>query len=65
MVLVTAVFLVQAFRFIVLHKGVGGLFTTHPIYDPATFNLRALAAGTSFAASCSSDLTAFPFSPKK
>ena len=50
MVLVTAVFLVQAFRFIVLHKGVGGLFTTQPIYDPSTFNLRALAAGTSFAA---------------
>jgi len=50
MVLVTAVFLVQAFRFIVLHKGAGGLFTTHPIYDPSTFNLRALAAGTSFAA---------------
>jgi putrescine importer len=50
MVLVTAVFLVQAFRFIVLHKGVGGLFTTQPVYDPSTFNLRALAAGTSFAA---------------
>ncbi|HXM15019.1 MAG TPA: APC family permease [Candidatus Eremiobacteraceae bacterium] len=50
MLLVTAVFLGQAFRFIVLHNGVGGLFTTHPIYDPATFNLRALAAGTSFAA---------------
>jgi putrescine importer len=50
MVLITAVFLVQAFRFIVLHKGVGGLFTTQPIYDPSTFNLRALAAGTSFAA---------------
>jgi putrescine importer len=50
MILVTAAFLVQAFRYIVLHKGVGGLFTTHPIYDPATFNLRALAAGTSFAA---------------
>ena len=47
MTLVTAAFLVQAFRYIVLHKGVGGLFTTHPIYDPATFNLRALAAGTS------------------
>ncbi len=50
MTLVTAAFLVQAFRYIVLHKGASGLFTTHPIYDPATFNLRALAAGTSFAA---------------
>ena len=50
MALVTALFLVEAFRYIALHKGVGGLFTTHPIYDPATFNLRALAAGTSFAA---------------
>ena len=50
MVLVTAAFLVQAFRFIVLHQHFAGLFSMQPIYNPATFNLRALAAGTSLAA---------------
>jgi putrescine importer len=50
MMLVTAVFLVQAFRFVVLHQAVGGLFSLRPIYNPSTFDLRALAAGTSFAA---------------
>jgi amino acid transporter len=50
MVLVTVVFLVEAFRHIVLHQSISGLFSLQPIYNPATFNLRALAAGTSFAA---------------
>jgi len=50
MMLVTAVFLVQAFRFVVFHQSLGALFSTQPIYNPATFELRALAAGTSFAA---------------
>jgi amino acid transporter len=50
MMLVTAVFLVLAFRHIVLHQKLGGLFSLKPIYNPATFDLRALAAGTSFAA---------------
>lgn len=50
MLLVTAAFLVQAFRYITMHQGVGGLFSWQPIYNPATFDLRALAAGTSFAA---------------
>lgn len=50
MVLVTAAFLVQAFRFVVLHQHFSGLFSMQPIYNPATFNLRALAAGTSLAA---------------
>ena len=50
MVLVTAAFLIEAFRYVVLHEGFGGLFSTKPIYNPATFNLRALAAGTSLAA---------------
>jgi len=50
MVLVTAAFLVQAFRYIVLHESYRGLISLQPIYNPATFNLRALAAGTSFAA---------------
>jgi putrescine importer len=50
MVLVTAAFLVEAVRFVVLHEHYRGLFSMQPIYNPATFNLRALAAGTSFAA---------------
>jgi putrescine importer len=50
MVLVTAAFLVLSVRYVILHKQLGSLFSLHPIYDPATFNLRALAAGTSFAA---------------
>ncbi len=50
MILVTGAFLVQAFRYVVLHQHFTGLFSWQPIYDPATFNLRALAAGTSFAA---------------
>jgi len=50
MMLVTVGFLVQAFRYIVLHQTFTGLFSVQPVYNPATFNLRALAAGTSFAA---------------
>lgn len=50
MVLVTTVFLVQAFRYIVLHEQFAGLFSMKPVYNPATFNLRGLAAGTSLAA---------------
>jgi putrescine importer len=50
MVLVTAVFIVQAFRYIVLHERWSGLVSMQPIYNPATFHLRALAAGTSLAA---------------
>jgi putrescine importer len=50
MVLVTAVFLVQAVRYVVLHEGYSGLISMQPIYNPATFNVRALAAGTSLAA---------------
>ncbi|HEY0701389.1 MAG TPA: APC family permease [Candidatus Acidoferrales bacterium] len=50
MVLVTTIFIVEAFRFIVLHHHYAGLVSMQPIYNPATFNLRALAAGTSLAA---------------
>src|SRR5271156_1862084 len=50
MLLVTTVFLVESFRFVVLHQHFTGLFSMHPIYNPATFNLRAVAAGTSLAA---------------
>jgi amino acid transporter len=50
MVIVTAAFLVEAFRYIVLHESIAALFSLKPIYNPATFNLRAVAAGTSLAA---------------
>jgi amino acid transporter len=50
MALITAVFLVQAFRYVVLHQSFAGLFSLAPIYNPPSFDLRALAAGTSFAA---------------
>jgi putrescine importer len=48
--LVTAVFLIEAFHYIVRHEHFSGLFSLQPIYNPATFNLRAVAAGTSLAA---------------
>lgn len=50
MVLVTAVFLVEAFRYVVLHDHFAGLFSMQPVYNPETFSLRAVAAGTSLAA---------------
>jgi putrescine importer len=50
MVLVTAVFLVQSVRYVVGHQHIAGLVSLQPIYNPATFNLRGLAAGTSLAA---------------
>ena len=50
MILLTAAFLVQTFRYIVLHESFRGLISMQPIYNPATFNLRALAVGTSLAA---------------
>jgi putrescine importer len=50
MMLVTTVFLVEAFRFVVLHHRYIGLISMQPIYNPATFDVRAIAAGTSLAA---------------
>ena len=50
MVLVTAAFLVEAFRFILTHHHMSGLVSLQPIYDPRTFQLRAVASGTSLAA---------------
>lgn len=50
MVIVTAVFFVQSVRFVVFHQSFWGLFSTKPLYNPATFQLRGLAAGTSLAA---------------
>src|SRR6202034_3318514 len=50
MLLVTTVFLVEAFRYVVLHHRFIGLISLQPIYNPATFYVRALAAGRWLAA---------------
>ena len=50
MVLITVVFLVEAFRFIILHDHWSGLFSMRPVYNPDTWSIRAVAAGTSLAA---------------
>jgi amino acid transporter len=50
MVLVTFIFLVEAIRYVVFHEHFTGLVSLQPIYNPKTFNLRGLAAGTSLAA---------------
>ncbi len=50
MCLVTAAFLVEAFRYIILHDHFSGLMSLRPVYDPHTFQLRAVASGTSLAA---------------
>ena len=65
MVLVTAVFLVEAFRFIVLHDHLAGLFSMQPIYDPATFNCGPWPQARRSPRWCSSDSTASQFSRKK
>lgn len=43
-------FVVLALRFLLLHEGWQGVFSWRPMYNPATFSVRAIAAGTSFAA---------------
>ena len=50
MVLVTAIFLVEAFRYIILHDHLSGLFSMRPVYNPETWSIRAVAAGTGLAA---------------
>lgn len=43
-------FLVAATKYVVARYGVGGLFSTQPLYHPTTFHLRTMASATSFAA---------------
>ncbi len=50
MILVTLVFLFETIRYLFFRQHWHGLISLQPIYDPNTFNLRALAAGTSLAA---------------
>jgi putrescine importer len=39
-----------AIRYIFVHQGLAGLFSARPFYSPGTFDIRAIAGGTSFAA---------------
>jgi putrescine importer len=50
MSLVMAVFLFEAFRYVLLHQHWQGLVSLQPLYDPRTFSVRAIAAGTALAA---------------
>lgn len=43
-------FIVAAIRFIVGRDGTAGLFVSSALYNPATFDMRAVASATSFAA---------------
>jgi len=44
------VFIGEAIWYIIGHHHVMGLISTQPIYDPRTFSVRAIAAGTALAA---------------
>jgi amino acid transporter len=48
--LVFLVFIFLALQYLFQHEGWAGIFSWRPFYNPQTFNLRALAGGTSFAA---------------
>jgi putrescine importer len=50
MSVVMAGFLFEAFWYIFTHQHWQGLVSTHPLYDPRTFSVRAIAAGTALAA---------------
>jgi amino acid transporter len=50
MCVVIGFFIVLAVRFLFIMQGWGGLFSTQPFYDPATFNAHRILGATSFAA---------------
>jgi putrescine importer len=50
MSVVMAVFLFEAFRYVLLHQHWQGLVSLQPVYDSRTFSVRAIAAGTALAA---------------
>lgn len=47
---VIGVFIILAIRYLFKMYGIRGLFSIQPFYDPHTFELRAIATGTSLAA---------------
>jgi putrescine importer len=50
MFLVIAIFIFDAINYLWVGQGWGGLLSTEPFYNPATFNLRAIGTATSLAA---------------
>src|ERR1700687_4172191 len=50
MSIVMAAFLFESFRYIFIHQHWQGLVSLQPLYDPRTFSVRAIAAGTALAA---------------
>lgn len=50
MAVVFLAFIILALRYLFLREAWAGVFSWQPFYNPQTFNLRALAGGTSFAA---------------
>jgi putrescine importer len=50
MAIVIATFLVLAVKYLTGFHGMRGLLSSRPLYDPATFDLRSILMGTSFAA---------------
>lgn len=50
MFLVIAIFTFDAVRFLFARQGWAGLISTEPFYNPRTFDLKAVATGTSLAA---------------
>jgi len=50
MTIVMVAFLGEALWYIFAHQRWHGLVSTHPFYDPRTFTVRAIAAGTALAA---------------
>jgi amino acid transporter len=47
---VIGVFILEAIRFLFSHQGWAGVLSAQPFYNPATFDIRTIATGTSFAA---------------
>jgi putrescine importer len=50
MTAVIGIFIVMAIRYLFRTQGVGSVFSVEPFYDPHTFQLHAIATGTSLAA---------------
>ena len=50
MAVVIGAFFVLSAKYLISLSGLSGLVSLQPLYDPATFNVRAIVTGTSFAA---------------
>lgn len=50
MSVIMVAFLFEAFWYVLIHQHWQGLVSVHPFYDPRTFSVRAITAGTALAA---------------